>query len=94
MSKIILTIDALSSIIENVVLNIEGVKGLYGKSPVKCVFEDSIINVEVNVVARFDYDLRNLGNLIAETVKLEVENITPFKVSEIIVIFGDISYES
>ncbi|MFU2157619.1 MULTISPECIES: hypothetical protein [Caldisericum] len=94
MSRIILTTEALESLVENSVISIEGVKALYGKNPVRCVIGDSNISIEVNIVAKFGYDLKKLGNTIAETVKLEVENITPFKVENIIVTFGDIFYES
>jgi len=38
MSKIILSEDALASIISNAVLSVEGVAGLFGQTPVMCEF--------------------------------------------------------
>lgn len=94
MSRIILTSEALASVIKNAILNVEGVKDTFGKNPIKCSFEDSVIDVEVNVVAKFGFDLKKLGENIAEAVKIEVENITPFKVRDVVVVFGDVVYES
>lgn len=94
MSKIILTTEALASVIENAVLSTEGVKGLFGKSPIKCSFENSAINVEVSVIAIFGFNLKELGKSISEVVKTEIENITPFSVKDITVVFGDVVYES
>jgi uncharacterized alkaline shock family protein YloU len=93
MSKIILSEDALASIISNAVLSVEGVAGLFGQTPVMCEFFDSKINVTVDVIAIFDYDLRKLGNEIEEKIKLEVENITPYKVGNCTIRFQDINYE-
>lgn len=93
MSKIILTDEALASIIENALLRIDGVKGLYGKRPVSFEYDDSEISLEVHVVAAFNIDLKKLGNEISELVKIEVENITPFKVKDVVVIFEDVVYE-
>lgn len=93
MSKIILSEDALASIISNAVLSVEGVSGLFGQSSVVCEFFDSKINVTVDVIAIFDYDLRKLGNEIEEKIKLEVENITPYKVGNCTIRFQDINYE-
>lgn len=94
MSKIILTTEALVSVIENAVLSVEGVKETYGKNPIKCSFIDSVIDIEVNVVAKFGFDLKELGKSVAEIVKIEIENITPFKVRDVIVVVGDVAYES
>lgn len=93
MSKIILSEDALASIISNAVLSVEGVAGLFGQSPVICEFFDSKINVTVDVIAIFDCDLRKLGNEIEEKIKLEVENITPYKIGNCTIRFQDINYE-
>jgi len=93
MSKIILSEDALASIISNAVLSVEGVAGLFGQTPVMCEFFESKINVTVDVMAIFDYDLRKLGNEIEEKIKLEVENITPYKIGNCTIRFQDINYE-
>jgi len=66
MSKIILSENALASIISNAALSVEGVAGLFGQSPVICEFVDSKINVTIDVVGIFDYDLRKLGHDIEE----------------------------
>jgi uncharacterized alkaline shock family protein YloU len=93
MSKIILSEDALASIISNAVLSVEGVAGLFGQNPVMCEFFDSKINVMVDVIAVFGYDLIKLGNEIEEKIKLEAESITPYKIGNCTIRFQDINYE-
>lgn len=94
MSRIILREEALSSIVENALLKIEGVRGLSLRSPVRFEYSNAEIFIEVRIQAFFNVDLVKVGREVIEKIKLEVESITPFKVKDIKVIFEDVVYES
>ncbi|MEF3245561.1 MAG: Asp23/Gls24 family envelope stress response protein [Caldisericaceae bacterium] len=93
MSKIILSTEALKSIIEEALLKIDGVAKLPNRNSVNVEHLDSIISVFVKITAVFGFNLVRLSDEIKKTIKLEVESITPFKVNEISIEFEDVVNE-
>jgi uncharacterized alkaline shock family protein YloU len=108
MSKVIITDDAIESIILNATLSVEGVadtwRGIEEYIPylnkdkkhthgIDFVLENGIVSANVFVIAKYDFDLRKLGKEIQQNVKSQVESMTPFKVGTINVVIEDIAYE-
>ncbi len=93
MSKIILSTEALKSIIEEALLKIDGVAKLPNRNSVNVEHLDSTISVVVKVTAVFGFNLVRLSDEIKKTIKLEVESITPFTVNEISIEFEDVVNE-
>jgi len=94
MSKIILSDEALSAIIKQVVSKVEGVSSLSSENPVEFTYTDSSIEIKLKVIALFGYNLVELAKKIEEAIKLEIENITPVKVKDVSIEFEDIVYGS
>jgi uncharacterized alkaline shock family protein YloU len=108
MGKVIITDDAIESIILNATLSVEGVadtwRGIEEYIPylnkdkkhthgIDFVLENGIVSANVFVIAKYDFDLRKLGKEIQQNVKSQVESMTPFKVGTINVVIEDIAYE-
>lgn len=93
MSKIILSTEALESIIEEALLKIDGVAKLPNRNSVNVKYMDSTISIFVKVTAVFGFNLIKLSDEIKKTIKLEVESITPFTVNEISIEFEDVVNE-
>lgn len=93
MSKIILSTEALESIIEETLLKIDGVAKLPNRNSVNVKYTDSTISIFVKVTAVFGFNLIKLSDEIKKTIKLEVESITPFTVNEISIEFEDVVNE-
>ncbi len=108
MSKIVISDEAIESIILNAVVTVEGVidvwKGMKEYIPhlkndkesphgVEFSVENNSLKVTVFVIARYGTNLKQIGEDIQKQVKLQVENITPFKVVDVNVIIEDIKDE-
>jgi uncharacterized alkaline shock family protein YloU len=107
MSRIILSNEAIESIIVNGVLSVEGIldtwKGLKEYCPllkkekgphgVEFKVEGEEISITIYLIAKYGYSLKEVGKEAQKAVKDRVENLTPFTVKEVNVIFEDVKNE-
>ncbi len=108
MSKIIITDEAIESMILNATLSVDGVwdtwRGIEEYIPyvnkdkkhphgIDFVVRNGILNVNVFVTVKYGYDLRKIGAEIQKNIKIQLENMTPFEVGRVNVIIEDIKYE-
>jgi len=109
MGKVVITDDAIESIILNATLAVEGVvdtwRGIEEYIPylnkdkrhthgIDFVLQNGVVSANVFVIAKYNFDLKKIGKDIQTNVKSQVESMTPFKVGTINVIVEDIAYES
>ena len=108
MDTIIIKDEAIEAIILNATLGVEGVedtwKGIEEFIPylskdkkhphgIDFVVADGIISMNIFLIAKYGFDLREVGKDVQKNVKTQIETMTPFKVGEINVIVEDIKYE-
>ncbi|MCD6426982.1 MAG: Asp23/Gls24 family envelope stress response protein [Caldisericaceae bacterium] len=108
MSEVIITDEAIESIILNATLSVDGVfdtwRGIEEYIPyvnkdkkrphgVDFVIQNNILSANVFIVAKYGYDLRKIGAEVQKNIKLRIETMTPFKVGKINVIIEDVKYE-
>ncbi len=108
MSKIIITDEAIEAIILNATLSVDGVsdswKGMEEYIPyfnkdkkhlhgIDFIIEKDEIKVNIFITAVYGADLRKVGKDIQDKVKAQIENMTPYKLSAIVVFIEDIKYE-
>ncbi len=108
MSKIVITDEAIESIILNATLSVDGVwdtwRGIEEYIPyinkdkthphgIDFLIRNNVLSVNVFVAVKYGYDLRKVGAEIQKNIKLQLENMTPFKVANVNVIIEDIKYE-
>jgi len=109
MSKIIISEEAIESMILNATLGVEGVldtwKGFEEYTPymnkdkqhphgIDFLLEDNKIKVNVFVIAKYDHDLKKIGKEIQNQIKSQIESMTPYTVINVNVIVEDIKHES
>jgi uncharacterized alkaline shock family protein YloU len=108
MSKIIISNEAIESIIVNAVTGVEGVLGTWkgaeeyvpylkvdskGSHGIEFSIDDSVLTATVFLIAKYGVNLRELGKEVQREVKSQIESITPFTVSDVNVIVEDIKDE-
>ncbi|MEA3314207.1 MAG: Asp23/Gls24 family envelope stress response protein [Caldisericota bacterium] len=108
MSKIIITDEAIEAIILNATLSVDGVldswKGMEEYIPylnkdkkhshgIDFVLEKDVIKVNIFITVAYGVDLRKVGKEVMDKVKAQIENMTPYKLSTIVVFIEDIKYE-
>ncbi len=109
MSKIIISDEAIESIILNAILGVEGVadtwKGFEEYIPylkkdrqhphgIDFLLVDNELKVNVFVIVEYDYSLKKIGEEIQNQIKAQIESMTPFTVTDVNVIFEEIKHES
>ncbi|MGB9694406.1 MAG: Asp23/Gls24 family envelope stress response protein [Caldisericaceae bacterium] len=108
MNKIVISNEAIESIIVNAVTQVDGVlstwKGAEEYVPylkndtrrphgVEFSIDENVISITVFLVAKYGTNVKELGKEVQREVKSQIENITPFTVSEVNVIIEDIKDE-
>ncbi len=108
MNKFIISNEAIESIILNATLGVEGVydgwKGLEEHLPylkqdkkhshgIDFIIKGETMEINIYVIAKYNYDLKKLGEQIQQRVKAEVELMTPYKVLDVNVFISDILHE-
>ncbi len=108
MSKIIITDEAIETTILNATLSVDGVldswKGMEEYIPyfnkdkkhshgIDFILKKDVIKVNIFVTVAYGADLRKVGKAIQDKVKAQIENMTPYKLSTIVVFIEDIKYE-
>lgn len=67
----------------------EGLKAISGKKSmskgIKVETEEDRVKIEINIIIKYGYNIKEVGENIQEKVKEEVENMTGNKVEKIIV---------
>lgn len=109
MSKIIISNEAIESIISEAALSVDGILGTWKgireytplckeeqKAPhgIEFEFSNGFISIKVYLIAKYGYNIRELGILVQKAIKGQIENLTPFKISEINVFFVDVENEA
>jgi len=108
MNKIIITDEAIETTILNATLSVDGVldswKGMEEYIPyfnrdkkhphgIDFILKKDAIKVNIFVTVAYGADLRKVGKEIQDKVKAQIENMTPYKLSTIVVFIEDIKYE-
>jgi uncharacterized alkaline shock family protein YloU len=108
MSKIIISDEAIESIIVNAVMSVEGVLGTWKgvEEYVPCLREDSkephgvefsvddnVLKATIFLIARYGVNIKKLGEEVQREVKSQIESLTPFTVSKVDVVIEDIRDE-
>lgn len=108
MSKIIISDYAIESIVANAALSVEGVADLWrglkeyvsvirkgDRNPHGIEFSEknNALSFKIYLVGKYGYNLKEVGNTVQDSVKSQVESLTPFKVNEVDVFFVDIKNE-
>lgn len=109
MNKIIISDEAIESIILNATLGVEGVvdtwKGFEEYIPyfrkdrqhphgIDFLLTDSEIKVNVFVIVKYNFNLKKIGEEIQKQVKSQIESMTSYAVTNVNVIIEDIKNES
>lgn len=109
MSKIIISNEAIESIISEAALSVEGVAGTWKgireftplckeeqRSPhgIEFTFSNGFISIKIYLIAKYGYSLKEIGISVQKTIKEQIENLTPFKTSEVNVFFVDVENEA
>jgi len=109
MSKVIISEEAIESMILNATLGVEGVldtwKGFEEYIPymnkdrqhphgIDFILADNKLTINVFVIVKYDYNLKKIGEEIQNQIKSQIESMTPFIVTDVNVIIEDIKHES
>ncbi len=108
MSRVIITDEAIESIILNATLSVDGVydtwRGIEEYIPylnkdkkhphgIDFVVKNGVLSANVFITVKYGFDLRKIGAEVRKNIKMQVESMTPFKMGELNIVIEDVKYE-